>query len=125
MNHELILTIDMKAEVFEGFTNPDNDAWTDSNHELGRMLRDLAEMIEEGGVPEEAVGLLDYNGHTIAVLRERKPTTTKPRTSCVTHGSVMPCDCFQAAPVKLTPKPIDHNDDNGPWWVSALVDSIV
>ena len=124
VNHELILTIDMEAEVFQGFQSADDDACTDSAYEMGRMLRDLAEMIETGGMLDEPIGLLDHNGHTIAVLRERAPIT-KPQASCVTHGSVMPCDCFQAAPAKLAPKAIDYDDNNGPWWVSALVNSIV
>lgn len=106
MNHELTLTIDMG----ERFTS-----------EIVKALRDAADIIETGGVPDEAIGLLDASGNTIAVLRERKPFVNKPRASCVTHGSVMPCDCFQAAPIKIAPKATD----NTTWWVSAIVDSIV
>ena len=105
MNHELILTIDMG----ERFTS-----------EIVKALRDAADIIETGGVPDEPIGLLDHSGNTIAVLKERKPFVHKPQASCVTHGSVMPCDCFQAKPVPVAPKAADAT-----WWVSAIVDSIV
>lgn len=103
MDNNLTLTIDLDADVFAGLTNEDNDAWTDSVNEIARTLRDLAEMIEEGGVPDEPIGLLDHNGNTIATLRENsaqaqsyyaKHAPRKLMASCVTHGSVTPCDCF-------------------------------
>jgi hypothetical protein len=104
VNHELILTIDMG----ERFTS-----------EIVKALRDTADIIEAEGVPDEPIGLLDHSGNTIAVLRERKPFVHKPQASCVTHGSVMPCNCFQAAPTPKAAIP------NGTWWVSALVNSVI
>ena len=82
------------------------------------MLNDLAHIIHETGVPDEPIGLVDGTGNTIAVLRNHT-MTTPIGASCVKHGSVMPCRCFET-----DPKRNQRTMQAAPWF-SALVDAYV
>lgn len=82
------------------------------------MLNDLAHIIHESGVPDEPIGLVDSTGNTIGVLRNHT-TTRRPNASCITHGSMMPCRCFDA-----DPKRNQRTMQAAPWY-SALVDAYV
>mgnify|MGYP003422251605 CR=1 FL=1 len=64
------------------------------------------------------MGLVDGTGNTIAVLRNHT-MTTPIGASCVKHGSVMPCRCFET-----DPKRNQRTMQAAPWF-SALVDAYV